>query len=186
MTCRLRCKAFLLAFCLLFCFLTACETEKADERFLDEHFSGESPPNDPEPYFSTDEDIPMSIMLGCENETDYSNITAVTEFSEYGRETEKIICTVTDYNVGKGFYIFLVPYIDVFQDGEWKRLNYRPQELYYENIWAYCCIEGNTTKPNSTNIVFVAEDLKDDFCAGDYRLVVFVGDRKTYAPFSVI
>lgn len=181
-----KCCSFILTFSILFCFLTGCKTETPNAPSPDESFSAGSPPDEPEPYFSPGEADRLPAFDDYENETDYSAIAAEAEFPEYSRDTETVKVTVTDQNAGKSFYVFHTPFLEVFRDGEWKRLNYRPPELSEEGSWLYCCVDPKSEKSSGIEFVFKKEFLKDDFDAGDYRLVIFVGDRKIYAPFTVV
>lgn len=167
-----------------FVFLTACEAETPNDS--SSYFTNEQPPDEPEPYFSPGEADSLPSFDDYENETDYSAIVAVTEFAEYSRDTEKINITVTDPNPGKCFYVFHVPFLEAFRNNEWKRLNYRPPTLMEEGSWIFSVVPPNTEKLSGIEFTIEKEHLMDDFYAGDYRAVVFVGDRKVYASFTVV
>jgi hypothetical protein len=124
-------------------------------------------------------------MRGVINETDYSNIKAYTEQDKYALDVKSIRCIITNENVGKGFYFFPAPFIEKLLENKWVRLDYQPAELSNLVSWAYCAVEGNTTKPNSTMLTFVPQYLTDGITRGSYRLVIFVGDKTIYAPFVV-
>lgn len=125
------------------------------------------------------------IIIGIENETDYSNIRASTEREKYNISEVSIRCTITNYNAGRGFYFYPFPFIEKLQEKKWVRLDYQPFGLNNLVSWAYCAIEGNKTKPNSTMLTFSPQYLLDSYTQGSYRLVIFVGDKIIYAPFIV-
>ena len=92
----------------------------------------------PEPIISvvknsgvdSDPDINASVDSsdGISLETDYSNVAASTELEEYPLNTKRIVVCVRDMNIGKGFYLYSVPFIEQYKDGEWSRLDYQPPE----------------------------------------------------------
>ena len=137
-----------------------------------------------EPEFAGGND--WNEEFDCGIETDCTNIVAVTEFEQYSTDVERINCTVTNNNIGNGFYIYDIPFIERLQNDKWVRVDFWTDALMYENNWGFCYIKDNTTKPNSTRVVFLTEYLLEDFCPGEYRLVVFVGCGKVYAPFKVV
>ena len=71
-------------------------------------------------------DIMETVPLDFEMETDYDNISVETELTTYPKSTEEIIYTITNHNVGKGFYYFSIPYIEYYEQGKWVRLAYYP------------------------------------------------------------
>lgn len=155
-------------------YLTSCSGVSA-------HSSSDVVLTDPA-FTEPDDNLPG---LGVEDENDYSNIAAYTEFTEYTKDVESIKCTIIDNNPGKGFYFFPIPFIEHLTADKWIRLRYEPIDLDYESRWAYCAIEGNTTKPNSTLVIFFPKYLVNELVMGKYRLVVFVSDQIVYAPFII-
>lgn len=63
--------------------------------------SSEHANEDPEPI-----DIATPVPLEFEMESDYGNIISKTELPIYSKDTGKIIYTITNNNVRKGFYTF--------------------------------------------------------------------------------
>jgi len=126
-----------------------------------------------------------------DNEQDYSNIICYSEQEVYPADTERIDITVENQNVGKGFYVYDLPYIEKNTDGEWVRLEF--DEEFYNNFmamandkWPYCYIENSETTPFSTRVcILPAEELAEPLTEGDYRAVVFVGKETIYAPFKI-
>ncbi len=99
-------------------------------------------------------------------ETNYDNISVSTEMPTYSKDTEKIIYTITNHNIGKGFYYFSMPYIKYYDNEEWQHLAYYPPN-YSEELtgWNICGIEGNDKIEYSCNGIFypqsISEGIKD-------------------------
>ncbi len=83
-----------------------------------ENRADDAPHEDPAPR-----EVKEETVMEFVTDTDYSSITAETEFSVYSKEVEKISCDVTNHHPGKGFYIFQIPYIEHSDQGEWARLS---------------------------------------------------------------
>lgn len=125
--------------------------------------------------------------LDIDSEQDYSNIIAYTENENYFSDFEKIIITVENQNVGKGFYLYIVPAIERKTDNDWVRLNYNPEAyLLGDDNWAFCGIDGQKEIKYSSCVFIWSENLKDKWNEGEYRAVIFVGKETIYAPFSII
>ncbi len=126
-----------------------------------------------------------------DNEQDYSNIICYAEQEVYPADTERINITVENQNVGKGFYVYDLPYIEKNTDGEWVRLKFDDEffNTYMargDSKWVYCYIENSKTTPFSTLVcILPAEQLAEPLTEGDYRAVVFVGKETLYAPFKI-
>ncbi len=120
-----------------------------------------------------------------ENETDYSNVVIYPEFESYAKDTTKIELTLTDNHIGKGFYFYPIPFIDKKQNGKWVSIAYDDPSANYESTWHYCAIENNRSKSNSTIITVLAEYLDGGFSTGEYRVTVYVGDKKVYTTFNI-
>lgn len=121
---------------------------------------------------------------GFPYEMDYGNITAATEKISYDKSVEDIICTVTNNNPEHAFYVNSIPVIEKYRFGKWVRLVYYPYDYYWETgRWSE--IIGNEGECFSTVLHFYPEYLEGGLSKGKYRLVVFVGDTKTYAEFEV-
>ena len=124
--------------------------------------------------------------IGFEAEKDYSNIIAFTEFEKYTTDFEMINIIIKNENPGKGFYFYMIPFLEKMDDGEWIRLNYDTSVLSDESNMAFCGIEGDKTSQFSTRTAIVSDFLIDKPSTGDYRAVVFVGARIIYAPSKII
>lgn len=133
----------------------------------------------------SDPDINASVdsAAGIGLETDYSNVVASTELESYPFNTNRIVVCVRNMNIGKGFYLYSVPFVEQYKDSEWIRLDYQPPELgtFHQCL---CALESNTTKPQETYLDFKPKYVTSKLEPGDYRLVVFAGDKVIYAPFK--
>lgn len=122
-----------------------------------------------------------------EMETDYSNITVTIEHDSYPLDTERINTTITNTNVAKGFTFYDFPLLEFYQDGEWVRLSYYPNDYYSEiSKWPVCGLVNNTTDCYSTVITFLPRYVQEDLIPGQYRLVYFVGPRVLYQEFEFV
>jgi len=130
-------------------------------------------------------DIAETVPLDFEMETNYDNISVQTEFSTYPKDVEKIVYTITNHNIGKGFYYFSTPYIEYYAQDKWVRLAYYPPDYTEEsNVWTICGIEGNREIEYSCNGIFYPQSVSAGIKEGQYRLVIFVGDTKVFSEFK--
>lgn len=118
---------------------------------------------------------------------DYANIICRTEFESYTADTEFIEINIQNQNAGKGFWFYGIPHLERLENGEWVRLNY--YDIHYRNgieeRWWYCGVENRPDMQFSTRIRLTSEYLLDEFTEGEYRAVIYVGNEKIYAPFTV-
>lgn len=134
----------------------------------------------PEGYGATD--LPGSPLPNIENETDYSNITATTEYDTYDPNVERIRIKVTDNNPGKGFHVYNDPVLQKKEGDKWITIG-----SSYPGVpgWIFVAQENRADEPNSTYIVYLTKYSDRELTAGDYRLVVFLIDRMLYADFVI-
>jgi len=123
--------------------------------------------------------------IDVETEQDYSRIIAYTEFESYTTDFELINIIIKNENPGKGFYFYMMPYLEKMEEGEWIRLEYDVSKRTYESNWAFCGIEGDKTSQYSTRIAIATDYLRDEPTPGDYRVVLFVGARTLYVPIKI-
>lgn len=137
-------------------------------------------------YVVTEPDYTGYVTFaGEEWESDYSNITAEILKETYTPEDDRASCDVTDNNPGKMFYIHQLTYLERLDGDTWVNIPYENKSVYMqEGGWAVCWIEGNYDKPNKTRASVCFDMLSEPMRTGSYRLVVFVGDTKLYAPFE--
>lgn len=131
------------------------------------------------------EDFTGNHLLDVDVETDYDHIKIELDNDIYPLDFDKIICKLTNENVGKGFYYYYIPFLEKQEDDEWIRLSYTPPEIRYDATWHFCAIEGNTTEPNSTLKYLHSEYINDDLEPGKYRIVIFVGPNEYTAEFEL-
>lgn len=139
----------------------------------------------PDPESIKAEEQRIDGFLNVEVDSSYDNIIAKTEKDTYPLDVDMITCTVQNSNVGKGFYLYEIPFIEHKVDGEWVRLYYNSERLDVAQ-WQLCAIEGNTTEPNSSQYVVNLNDISPKVIPGEYRLVVFTAHKTIYAPFTLI
>ena len=139
--------------------------------------------SDPEPIKSEDQEI--QNFLDVEVDSSYDNIIVKMEKDSYSVDSEQIICTVQDNNVGKAFYFYEIPFIEKKIDDNWVRLYYNSNRLDIAQ-WMLCAEEGNTTEPNSSRYTVRLADIKPKVTPGEYRLVVFTAKKTLYAPFTLV
>ncbi len=125
------------------------------------------------------------FLENVENETDYSNIIIYSDCQAYPNDATEIALVLTDNNIGKGFYFYPIPFIEKKQNGEWIRIAYRDPSANYESTWHYCAIENNTAQSNSTIVTLLAEYLEGGFSTGEYKVTVYVGDKKVSTTFKI-
>lgn len=120
---------------------------------------------------------------------DYGNIVCWANLESYPKDTKSIHVTIENKNPGKGFYFYMLPNLERLEDGEWVRLNYYASDYrggaLPESKWSYC---ADTESPGSNflaGVTIYTDYIMDDFTAGDYRAVVYAGDKILYAPFTV-
>lgn len=137
---------------------------------------------DPEPIKAEEQNI--HEFLNIELDLSYDSIIAKTEKDTYPLNVDQITCTVQNNNVGKGFYLYEIPFVEQRIDGKWVRLYYNSDRLEVAQ-WQFCGIEGNTTEPNSSQYVVKLKDINATLIPGEYRLVVFTAQKKVYATFTL-
>ena len=130
-----------------------------------------------------DEDNTVHPRLDIVLETDYSAIRAYTDQSEYPVDVDRILITIQNDHIGKGFYFWETPYLEKWTDGQWIRQDYRPPELFYESRVILCGEEGNRTEPQKTGLFFCPRYMVGPLTPGDYRFLIFTGgDKVVYVP----
>lgn len=124
-------------------------------------------------------------LADAECELDYSNIFCYADREEYSSDDEKITVTVKNKNKGKGFWVCSIANVERYSDGEWVRLNYFPASHEIPERWGFCAIEGRDDVCYSTVVSIWLDRLEDEWTAGDYRAVIYVGRETIYAPFKI-
>lgn len=122
-------------------------------------------------------------MLDITPETDYGNIVAYSNEATYGIEQKNLMVTVKNNNVGKGFYLYSVPYLQVKKNNDWENIDYSEEKFVCQ--WLYIGEEGNTDLPNYTILTVPTEILENKPETGNYRFVIFTKDTILYAEFTI-
>lgn len=143
------------------------------------------PNTDPVPIENPDQSF--SDMLGIYNETEYTQITVQSTKSVYSLKDDKVIaCDVSNQNIGHGFYVYAVPYIERLDDGKWiRQCNKYATDEQFHLQWTYCGVENNKEGINSTRLSIAYDDISPKVTPGHYRLVVFTPKNIHYAEFEI-
>lgn len=159
------------------------DTSEKKQIMMNKDKNIDSVPNKDPETMSAD-DLSSTSPIDVQNELEYDNMSVSLEKKSYSVD-EIIRCTITNGNVGKGFFYYYVPFIEYYNNEEWVRLSYYPPETQYDEQWYFCAIEGNDNKENSTVIMFDPQYVSETLKEGRYRLVIFMGQNKYYAEFSM-
>lgn len=122
--------------------------------------------------------------LDVQNEMNYDKIIVSLDKQEYSLENENVVCSITNQNVGAGFYYYYIPFVEYYNNNEWVRLSYYPPETEFDGQWYFCAIDGYENIEFSTAVKFEPEYVREELSKGKYRLVLFVGPNKYYAEFE--
>lgn len=127
-------------------------------------------------------------LIGLQDEQNYDQIVVTSVKSVYSlKDDTKFSCTIENRNVGHGFYVYGVVYIDKFIDGEWIRQTHIQAKKTEEiTQWKYIGIENNSDGINSSSDGVKIEDIYPSVTAGKYRFVVFTPIGCEYAEFEVV
>jgi hypothetical protein len=139
--------------------------------------------DDPAPFFSSPDQL-IGLSSEADLELDYSNIEAFTEYESYNMSVEQIWVIIRNNNPGKAFYYLTAPFIERKTNDSWIRLNYQSPAIGAQQ-W-FCAVQSNSDKPIQSRLLFESVYLRDKLIPGEYRMVAFVGNLKTYAPFSIV
>lgn len=132
----------------------------------------------------TQPECDISYDFGFDMETDYSNITAETEYPSYQKNVERIQINIVNQNPGKAFYLYKKTYLQLWHENGWVTLKTKDEGYTTFMDWGLVGIE-NYTGPFTTCNFFYPSRLTGAFEAGHYRCVVFVGETQIYAEFDV-
>lgn len=147
-----------------------------------------------EKYVPNEDPIPTDItnnqgdFLGIYTETEYDQIV-VTPTKEVFSLTQDyyLSCDVANHNVGHGFVLYEVVYIDKYINGEWVRQcnKHAIDEPIDSLTWHFIGIEKNTDGINSTRRGILLTDIYPTATPGKYRFVVFTPKSTLYAEFEI-
>lgn len=122
-------------------------------------------------------------------ETEYDMVQVTIESDVYPLNFEDIYCTVTNYIPGNVFYVWKAPFVDYYDGEKWiELLRTFASDLDGEGesfSWEACGLEEED-RPYSITLRLSSLHINSDLRSGLYRVVVYVGDRKVYAPFTLV
>lgn len=168
--------AILFISCFLFLSLSACNEQPDTTRHSDDEYEFY------EPVFDKESMIRLGESVGIEMDENYNNAVASVE-NDLITTTSVIECRVTDQNIGKGFSLYSGMAIDKKAIGDrWVRLKYKPRE--YKDWFVVGSTE--TKETNYSSVVRMdLNDVQSELTPGDYRLVIFIGERNLYIEVKI-
>ncbi len=128
-----------------------------------------------------DNSINIHSVVGIENETDYDNIKAIAEQECFNKDINKIRIKIINNNVGKGFYMYSIPSIQIMKNKVWQNVEYNNPDIPQ---WLFIGEEGNHSMPNYTYCYINSENIKGGLKTGEYRIAIFAPDNVIYSYFS--
>lgn len=147
-------------------------------------------PNTDPVLLNLEVDISTSIgqLIGIKDEQSYDQIVVTSEKPVYSlANDDKFSCHIANNNVGHGFYVYGVVYIEKSIEGEWVRQTHIQAKKTEEiTQWHYVGIENNADGVNSSTDGVKVEDIYPTVSAGKYRFVVFTPVGPKYGEFEVV
>lgn len=145
-------------------------------------------PNTDPVLLNLDSSTSIGQLIGIKDEQTYDQIVIASEKPIYSLiDDDKFSCIITNNNIGHGFYVYGVVYIDKFIDGEWVRQTHIQAKKTEEiTQWKYIGIENNTDGVNSSTDGVKIEDIYPNVSSGKYRFVVFTPVGPKYGEFEVV
>lgn len=173
--------AITVTLCLLFLLsLSACNEQKATNQNSDDKYEFEYEFYDP--VFYEDAMIGLSESLGIELDENYNNVVANVE-NEPISINSIIECRVSNQNVGKGFPVYTSMALEKKVGvSYWVRLKYQPRD-YPE--WCLVGEKENKEINYGALLKMNLNDVQSELTAGDYRLVIFLGERNLYVEVKL-
>ncbi len=111
--------------------------------------------------------VTLSESVGIELDDNYNNVVASVE-NEPISTTSTIKCRICNQNKVGG--------------SRWVRLKYQPKE-YSE--WSVIGVRDNKEINYETLVTMDLNDVQSELTAGDYRLVIFLGERNLYVEVKL-
>lgn len=173
--------AITVTLCLLFLLsLSACNEQKITNKNSDEKYEFEYEFYDP--VFFKEGMVALGESIGIEIDENYNNVVANVE-NEPISTTSIIKCRVCNQNTGKGFPVYTSMALEKQVGGTyWVRLKYQPHD-YSE--WCVVGVKEDKEINYSTLLTMDLNDVQSELTAGDYRLVIFLGERNLYVEFKL-
>ena len=142
-------------------------------------------PSEPDYYRDISNDYLMDEPV--EAETDYSNIVAYAEQSEYSADEAVIKYHIRNNNKSKGFWKYDCLLVQYYNGWEWTTLPLKGNGTHDEYsgwmFWYGMDDEGYVVRDVRYDL---NERLAVEVIPGTYRIVEFVADRALYIEFKII
>ncbi len=137
-----------------------------------------------DPVFPKDSCVKLSESHGFELDENYNNVVASIENESPLTTTSVINCHIYNQNKGKGFTLYSNMAIEKKVGGSiWVRLKYDPHN---HPDWSTVGIEGGDKEKNYESWVSIdLNDVQEELPPGDYRLVIFLGERNLYIEIKL-
>lgn len=139
----------------------------------------------PDPPEITSENRSLHKLLLMEEDSSYDAVFVEAKEKLYSIDSEVISCILTNANIGKGFYYYEIPYIELKKDDQWVRL-FNNSERIDVAQWLFCGTDDNTTIPNSCQVNIELSNVEPAITAGRYRFVIFTPENTLYAEFDIV
>lgn len=135
-----------------------------------------------DPVFFKEAMIGLSESVGIELDENYNNVVASVE-NDPITTTSIIKCRVCNQNVGKGFTVYTNMAIEKKVGGnKWIRQKYKPSG--YPD-WRVVGLKDNKETNYETILTMDLNDVQSELTAGDYRLVIFLGEKNLYVEVKL-
>lgn len=136
-----------------------------------------------DPVFFKDAMIGLSESVGIELDENYNNVVASIE-NDNIIASSVIKCHVCNQNVGKGFTVYTKMAIEKKVGGSiWVRQKYKPSG--YPD-WRVIGLKDTKETNYNTILTMDLNDVQSELTAGDYRLVIYLGERNIYVQFKLV
>ena len=170
--------ALIVMLCLFSLFsLSACSEKESEKEETHEELGNKYEFYDPvfirEPYER------LSESHGFELDDNYNNVVATIENESPLTTTSIITCHIYNQNKGKGFTLYTdMPIEKKVGASIWVRMK-SPSHSHPD--WSTVGIEGGDKEKNYESWISMdLNDVQEDLPPGDYRLVIFLGERNLY------
>jgi len=156
--------------------LSACSEQTNTTRSSDDEYEFY------EPVFDKESMTHLGESVGIEMDENYNNVVASAE-NDLITTTSVIECRVTNQNIGKGFSLYSGMAIDkkTISD-KWVRLKYKPREY---TDWFVVGLKETKETCYSSVVRMDLNDVQEELTPGDYRLVIFIGERNLYVEVKI-
>jgi len=127
-------------------------------------------------------DLSYTWDTSLDMETSYDNITAWCEHEEYPPDVERVTYFIQNNNPGKSFWIHPDSIVERKTWYGWKRIQNLSNT---ESSWGLASVKNEDDCYKLTRYFFPKQYVKK-LKAGDYRIIVFVGNNRLYTNFKIV